>query len=268
MPAHTRHHILSQSSLCSYANAYRHCRALWHKPYKSIKYEQYQAIIDGMLSDGLSYSSAKKVRSLLSLLAKHAAKIDLTNTNYASLLDIGRNHPVRPHKIFSRQKINRLWAHVEADGVDTVLILLYTGMRCSEMLNLSKADINLRQQYVHITKSKTRAGLRIVPIHSRILPLVQHRMTLPGAALLADANGIPYTYSRYCTVWAKVMNLIHAKGHTTHDCRHTATTLLDNAGANENAKRRLLGHADGDITDRVYTHKGLRQLRKAIQLLK
>jgi integrase len=64
------------------------------------------------------------------------------------------------------------------------------------------------------------------------------------------------------------MSLINASNHTTHDCRHTVATLLDNAGANENAKRRILGHATGDVTDRVYTHKGLRQLRKAIMLLK
>lgn len=65
-----------------------------------------------------------------------------------------------------------------------------------------------------------------------------------------------------------VMHLIRADGHTTHDCRHTVATLLDNAGANETAKRRILGHAGGDITERVYTHKGLRQLRKCIELLK
>ena len=93
-------------------------------------------------------------------------------------------------------------------------------------------------------------------------------MTTPGQTLIADADGNPYNYGRYSTIWMHVMTLIRASGHTTHDCRHTVATLLDNAGANENAKRRILGHSDGDVTDRVYTHKSLRQLRKAIQLLK
>ena len=93
-------------------------------------------------------------------------------------------------------------------------------------------------------------------------------MKMPGQTLIADDNGQPYNYGRYATIWGHVMTLIHASGHTTHDCRHTVTTLLDNAGANENAKRRILGHADGDVTDRVYTHKNLRQLRKCIELLK
>ena len=43
---------------------------------------------------------------------------------------------------------------------------------------------------------------------------------------------------------------------------------LDDVGANYNAKRLLLGHASSNVTDGVYTHKSLRQLRKAIELLK
>ena len=237
-------------------------------PVEDLRYADYQRVIDDMRHHGLSYSSVKKVRSLTSLLLKYANKIDMSMTNYAPLLSIGRNRPVRPHYTFSRQKINKLWCHVDEPGVDTVLILLYTGMRCGELLSLQKADVHLRQRYIRITRSKTAAGIRIIPIHHRILPLVEARMSRSGETLIADDTGRPYNYSRYCTVWRSVMHLIRADGHTTHDCRHTVATLLDNAGANETAKRRILGHAGGDITERVYTHKNLRQLRKCIELLK
>ena len=136
------------------------------------------------------------------------------------------------------------------------------------MLHLQKSDVNLRQGYIRITKSKTVSGIRTIPIHHRILPLIARRMTSSGVYLIADTEGKPYDYSRYCLLWRAVMHSIKADGHTTHDCRHTVATLLDNAGANETAKRRILGHAGGDVTERVYTHKGLRQLRKCIELLK
>ena len=42
------------------------------------------------------------------------------------------------------------------------------------------------------------------------------------------------------------MKLINAK-YTTHDCRHTCATLMDNAEVNYNAKRRILGHAINDV---------------------
>lgn len=268
LPRHTEDTQPSQSTLDSYCNAYQHLSVLHGMPIEDLRYADYQRVIDDMRRAGLSYSSVKKVRSLVSLLLKYANKIELGTTNYAQLLSIGRNRPVRPHHTFSRQKINRLWAAVDRPGVDTVLILLYTGMRCGEMLQLQKADVHLRQRYIRITKSKTAAGIRIIPIHHRIALLIESRMESPGDALICDTTGRPYNYGRYCTIWRSVMHRIRADGHTTHDCRHTVATLLDNAGANETAKRRILGHAGGDITERVYTHKGLRQLRKCIELLK
>lgn len=268
LPRHSEDTQPSQSTLNSYRNAYQHLSTLHGMPVEDLRYADYQRVIDNMRRHGLSYSSVKKVRSLISLLLKYADKIELSTTNYAPLLSIGRNRPVRPHHTFSRQKINRLWKSMDYPGVDSVLILLYTGMRCGEMLQLQKTDVHLRQRYIRITRSKTAAGIRIIPIHHRIAQLIETRMASPGEALICDKTGRPYNYSRYCTLWRSVMHLIRADGHTTHDCRHTVATLLDNAGANETAKRRILGHAGGDITERVYTHKGLRQLRKCIELLK
>lgn len=268
LPAHIADTGPSQSSLDSYKNAFRHLTDLHYDPVAKLRYTDYQRILDGMKRRGLSYSSLKKVRSLISLLEKYALKTEIITKSYAPLLSIGRNRPIRPHHTFSRQKINRLWTAVDCHGVDTVLILLYTGMRCGEMLQLQKSDVHLRQRYIRITRSKTAAGIRIIPIHHRIAPLIEARMACPGDALICDGDGRPYNYGRYCTVWRSVMHRIRADGHTTHDCRHTVATLLDNVGANETAKRRILGHAGGDITERVYTHKGLRQLRKCIELLK
>lgn len=257
----------SASTTTSYQNSRRHLESLGQEPITELKHRDYQGILDGMRKSGLGYSSLKKVRSLISLVEKYALETEIITRAYAPLLRIGKNHPVRPHHVISRQKINRLWARADQPGVDTVLILLYTGMRCGELLALRKADISLRQQMIRITRSKTQAGIRSIPIHHRILPLVAARMDSPGEHLIADAAGQCYSYTRYCTLWSRAMALVNGK-HTTHDCRHTVATLLDNAGANETAKRRILGHAGGDVTERVYTHKGLRQLRRCIELLK
>ena len=124
------------SAIGGYRNAFQHCSVLHGMIYTGIKYSDYQRIIDDMRRAGLSYSSVKKVRSLISLMESYASKIEAGGKTYAALLTLGRNRPVHPHKPFSRQKINRLWAKVDQPGVDTVLILLYTGMRVGEMLQL------------------------------------------------------------------------------------------------------------------------------------
>lgn len=266
--AHIEHTGPSASTISGYHAAYLHCASLYDTEVSSIKYRHLQAVIDHMKKRGLSYSSCKKVRSLLSLTFKYALRMEYSHQSFDRLIQIGKNKPVRPHHPFSRQKINRLWANVTTPGADTVLILIYTGMRVNELLHLRKADVHRRQRFFDIRHSKTTAGIRIIPIHDRIWPLVEARMESPGEYLISDPDGYPYSYARYCTLWRRVMAAIRGTGHTTHDCRHTCATLLDNAGANPNAVRRILGHAGGDVTDRVYTHKAIRQLRKAVNLIK
>jgi integrase/recombinase XerD len=176
LPRHIADTDPSASAICGYRNAFNHCASLHGMACAEIKYSDYQHVIDDMRRAGLSYSSLKKVRSLISLMEKYASKIEAGGRQYAALLSLGRNRPIRPHKPFSRQKINRLWQHIEEPGVDTVLILLYTGMRVGELLQLQKSDVNLRQQLIRITKSKTAAGIRTIPIHHRIQSLIATRM--------------------------------------------------------------------------------------------
>lgn len=90
LPRHIEDTQPSQSTLNSYHNAYQHLAMLHGMPVEDLHYADYQQIIDGMRRHGLSYSSVKKVRSLISLLLKYADKIELATTNYASLLSIGR----------------------------------------------------------------------------------------------------------------------------------------------------------------------------------
>ena len=184
------------------------------------------------------------------------------------LLNLGKNKQKRPHKPFTRQKINKLWSNLQQiEGVDTILILIYTGMRIGELLELTKDNVYMRQKYIKITKSKTKSGLRIIPIHEKIFPLIQIRMQTPGKYLICRHDEKPYNYSIYCTLWDKIMLALNAK-YTPHDCRHTCATLMDNAEVNYNAKRKILGHACSDVTNGVYTHKDIRQLRKAINKIK
>ena len=57
------------------------------------------------------------------------------------------------------------------------------------------------------------------------------------------------------------------KEHHPHDGRHTCATLLDNAEIALKTIKLILGHSSADVTERVYTHKTIRQLIEAINLI-
>ena len=258
LPSHAK--SVSSNTLNNYGSAFAHLVSIHNVSMSDITYLQLQSIIDHMLSTGLSYSSCKKVRTLISQLFDFAIINGWCSTNYAKFLNLGHNKPVRPHKPFTTQSINRLW-RLGPPLHDIPLILLYTGMRASELINLKARDINRKQRTMRITSAKTKSGIRTIPIHDRIWSIIERR--LDAVYVIHECR----TYSSLSREFNKAMRAINTK-HTTHDCRHTFATRLDNEGANYNAKRLLLGHASGNVTDGVYTHKSLGQLRKAIRLLK
>ena len=258
LPIHSR--SVSKSAIKSYHIAFKHISNIADMPITDIHFQHLQNVINSMHIKGLSYSSCKKVRTLLNQLFDYAIIQDYPITNYALHLNLGPNIPTIRRRVFTRQQINKLWA-IDTPYSHMILILLYTGLRIGELLNLRKQDINRRSSYLIVSHAKTKAGEgRVIPLHHRIIPLIEQ--------LYIDTNDYLFTisYTTFRKHFMNIMKLLKCK-HTIHDTRHTFTSLLDPL-APPNALRSLLGHKQGDITTRVYTHKTIRELRKAIELLR
>lgn len=216
LPSHSK--SVSSNTLNNYGSAFAHLVRIHDVAMNDITYLQLQSIIDHMLSTGLSYSSCKKVRTLISQLFDYAIIDGWCTTNYAKFLNLGHNKPVRPHKPFTTQAINRLW-RLSSPLHDIPLILLYTGMRASELINLKARDVNRKQRTIKITSAKTKSGIRTIPIHERIWPIIERRLNT--IYVTQECR----TYSALSRDFNKAMNTINAK-HTTHDCRHTLPHVL------------------------------------------
>ena len=258
LPIHSQ--SISRSAVNSYHIAFKHISNISDMSITDIHFQHLQNVIDSMHVKGLSYSSCKKVRTVLNQLFNYAIIKDYPITNYALHLNLGPNVPTIKRRVFTRQQINKLWA-IDTSYSRMILILLYTGLRIGELLNLRRQDINRRSSYLIVRRSKTKAGEgRIIPIHHRIMPIIEQLYINSGDYLFT------ISYTTFHKHFQDIMKQLNCK-HTIHDTRHTFASLLD-AVAPPNALRSLLGHKQGDITTRVYTHKTIRELRKTIELLK
>lgn len=258
LPIHSQ--SISDSAVKSYHIAFKHISNIADMPITDIHFQHLQNVINSMHVKGLSYSSCKKVRTILNQLFNYAIIKDYPITNYALHLNLGSNIPTIKRRVFTRQQINKLWA-IDTSYSRMILILLYTGLRIGELLNLRRQDINRRSSYLIVKHAKTKAGEgRIIPIHHRIAPLIEQVYNS------TDNYLFPISYTTFRKHFQDVLKQLNCK-HTIHDTRHTFASLLD-AVAPPNALRSLLGHKQGDITTRVYTHKTIRELRKSIELLK
>ena len=259
---------LAKATQVNYLPAYKHCHRLYGKKFAELKIGDLQAVIRDTRDAGAHYAMQKKVRQVLHHMYTYAVKYEIIDpaANISQYIDIDQHMVKYPKTPFNTRQINRVkklgdkWAM-------TVLMMIYAGVRTSELLSVVKTDVKLRQRYFIVRESKTAAGRnRAVPISKKTLPFFEFWMQQPGKHLITNDDGSLLTYHQYRARFDAVMVASKCK-HTPHECRHTCATMLDNAGANETAIKRILGHASQGVTKRVYTHKSLHELKKAIDLI-
>lgn len=242
--------------------AYKHCTSLSDMQYKKIKSYHMQDCIDNC---GLSYSMQSAIKNLFGHLDRFAMELDIISKCYSSLLT-SAPIPETAKQIFTDEEVNRLWQNQSIDYVDSVLFLLYTGFRISEMFDLKVENIDIKNQTM-IGGIKTEAGKnRIVPIHSKILHIVQNRLKQSKSGYLFECNDKKLKSFYYRKSWSNIMKILEMK-HTPHECRHTLRSRLDSAGANKVCIDRIMGHKSEGTGERVYTHKTIEELKKNIELI-
>lgn len=249
---------ISKSSQLAYDISFRHLARLHDKPISRLKYLDLQAAMDDVRQVA-GYSTQKKCRVLMSQLYQYAIKREMATTDYSRYVEIDRHHVVYKKRPFTVREINRLWRASESDAVQDVLILIYTGLRIGEYLALRPQDIKIRERYLDIRHSKTEAGVRRVPIARRILPFLETRKARKYVC-------ISPTYDSFRRRFNAVLGPL-SMHHTPHECRHTIASMLDSAGVNDTCIKMILGHARRGVTKAVYTHKTLRELRRAVDIL-
>ncbi len=151
-----------------------------------------------------------------------------------------------------------------------ILEVIYSsGLRVSELCQLSAADINWEEQVLRVRGKGKKE--RLVPIGAPALEAIRaywkHRAggVQPDHAVFSARahQAMPLTPR---TVQMRLKKYLHAAGldpHLTpHKLRHSFATHLLDAGADLRSVQELLGHAHL-VTTQVYTHITTERLKRA-----
>jgi len=258
---------LSKNSMVGIANGYKHCSELYNMPYTHIKAYMMQNCIDNC---GHGYSTQGQIKHLFFQLDNYAFDFDIINKKYSDSIHISSPTP-KQKTLFSEVEVRRLWDNIDKPWVDTILILLYSGWRASELLGLLKENISIDNpdERVNYMRGglKTKAGEnRIVPIYSAILPMVKERYEHCNTHLIEN-NGKPVAYSTYKYYFRAVMDELKMK-HIIHETRHTFRSWLNRTPAKLSCVNKIMGHKSGDVGLDIYTHNVLEDLYYTIEFIK
>ena len=242
----------------SFCSAYKNISGLHHRTFKDLKASDLQSEMD-LAGERLSRSTASLIKTLYNQMYRYAEANDLCEKNYALYLKMNTLDDTEHGIPFSDDELRILWNNQSDPVIEFLLIMCYSGFRISAYLTL---EINLQEQYFK-GGIKTAAGKdRIVPIHSAILPLVRRRLKEYGEIL-------PLTPGCFRNKMYDALDRLGMERHTPHDCRHTFSRLCEKYKVSENDRKRMLGHSFGnDITNKIYGHRTIEDLRGEIEKIK
>ncbi|TXL70548.1 hypothetical protein FHP25_33990 [Vineibacter terrae] len=176
---------------------------------------------------------------------------------------------------FEPKEVVSLWkAAKEKDDdslADLILLGAYTGARIEELCSLGIAEA--RGVVLKITEAKTTAGVRDVPIHSALKPVVKRLIQASDDGFLLSGLKPNKYGDRSAGIGKRFGRLKRAMGFNSrqvfHSIRKTVTTQLERAGISENVTADIVGHEKPRITYGTYSGgTSLRQRREAVEKIK
>jgi integrase/recombinase XerC len=234
--------------------------------------------IVGLLESGISARSVNRKISSLKSYYRFLVRQGFTDVNPLRKV-IAPKVPKKLPAFVEQEKMNNLFERVDFGedfaGIRNRLIievLFHTGIRLSELISLKSSDIDRYERTMKVLGKRNKE--RIIPFTQLLQQSIDRYLEVKkeyfGSGTLED----------YLFVTAKgkkiyprlVQRVVHAALEliTTHEkksphvLRHTFATLMLNAGADLNAIKELLGHANLSATQ-VYTHNTFEKLKKVYE---
>lgn len=213
------------------------------------------------------------IQTVLSEVMDYAIENEIIEHNYAKdvKLDLDRSKK-KEHVEITEEEVRVLKEHVQ-DGVIVQMMYFqcYTGLRPDEMCKIERCNVNTSGWYI-ICGLKTAAGKnRKVPIHKNIRSILQKNYELSlksGCKYLFTRDGKPVLYRYYLDAFEAAMTKYNlTPGHKPHDCRKFFVTFAKKRGMDEYAIKKIIGHAVKDVTESVYTDRGIEWLHEELRKL-
>ena len=123
----------------------------------------------------------------------------------------------------------------------------------------------LDERYFKIIKSKTKSGVRTVPIAEKVYPFFEYWYHLNDCEhLLSAPDRKHFKYQNYYdSYWMPLIEQLDM-AHRPHDTRHTCISMLTVAGVSDKIIKKIVGHKGQSVTEVVYTHFEIEELIDAI----
>lgn len=246
----------SNQALTSTRAAYKHCVALYDTPFDELRFDDLQAVVDNCKR---KHSTKELIVSLIKQMYRYAIKKEIVDRNYSEFVTVNAEEDDEHGEPFTWEEVQLFKELADTDEeAELLLIMCLSGYRINAYRTIA-VDFNGRYFY---GGNKTAAGRNnSVPIHSIIMPYVRRRMKKYNCLL-------PCSYPKAVENLNLFLNKYNIEKHTYHDTKHTFSSLCSKFHVDEIYKKKMMGHKFADVTNRVYGHWDIEDLRVEIEKIK
>ena len=257
-----------------------------------VKLSDAKAWLIKLQDDGRGYSTLHTVRGVIRPAFQMAMDDDLIRRNpfEFQLCTVVVNDSVTREAITRKQE-RQFLDFIKNDKhfcryYDGIYILFHTGLRISEFVGLTIADIDFKNRKINvdhqlqrkrnmeyiIEETKTEAGVRQIPMTDDVYEcfqrIVANRKKPKVEPLIGGRTGFLYLDKNEMPMvalhWEKYFQHIREKYNsiyrvqmptiTPHVCRHTFCSNMAKSGMNPKTFQYIMGHSDISVTLNTYTH--------------
>ena len=253
--------------------------------------------------DGRGYSSIHSIRGVVRPAFQMAVDDDLIRKNpfEFQLATVVVNDSVTREAITRKQE-RAFLEFVKGDKhfsryYDGIYILFKTGLRISEFVGLTLADLDMKNRKISVNHqlqrkrnmeyiiedTKTSSGTREIPmtddvyqcfqriIANRPKPKTEPMIGGRCGFLYLDKDGKPmvalhweHYFKHICQKYNSIYKVQMPKV-TPHVCRHTFCSNMAKSGMNPKTLQYLMGHSDIGVTLNTYTHLGFEDAQAELE---
>lgn len=276
-----QHDRIIQKTIDSQISKIKNLRKWLEEKNAELNFDSIEVYLNSL---NLSQKTKKQYIFSFNSFFKWAKKYDKAiREKYKDLANPFENHDLREklssekveRQALSPSDIKLLYEKAEhADLKNLIKIGAYTGMRIEELYKLKVTDIEIDNgiSILNISKAKTKAGRRKIPIHSKILELIEsYKKESKDDFLFYSAGGNKYNnrsdamskrFGRHKTALGFGADFVF------HSLRKSTITELHQKGVEPLLITSLVGHKTNTITFDIYSAgPSTKQKKKAIEAL-
>ncbi|STV40312.1 phage integrase family site-specific recombinase [Klebsiella pneumoniae] len=245
-----------------------------------------RTIVTGWLDKLKTERAPQTIQNYISALAQIW---DLARNRYH---DAPQDNPWRGHaleaksskvsyEVFAPGELAKIYSLLDDEMKALTAIGAYSGMRLNEICTLRESSIKNIEGVLcfEITEGKTKSAARIVPVHSKIIPLVKSLLKTTHSGFLfyhasitdrADGKRSTWHTQQFTRAKRKALGEPAAERKVFHSLRHAFVQQLDRAQVPEDRIALLVGHERGSTESfKTYSRNSAStiELKRYVELL-